>query len=108
MKMNMARMSNIIAALILAATLANAARQPWDIHDQFIWLFSNEDSPSSLEKALAPIRKNLEARGLFRLGYRIEPGSIWDKSAGEYFLIQYTMSPIVLRPHTTEDEWVLM
>jgi len=104
----MAKLSTVLAGLLLAAALANAVRQPWEIHHDFIRLFSEMDGPSSFDKVYGPTRRKLEERGLTRLGYRTEPGSIWLNKAADYFLIQYTLAPIVLRAHTNEDEWVLM
>jgi hypothetical protein len=104
----MARLSTVLAGLLLLTALLNAVHQPFDIHHVFGSMFTAPDSATAVDRTYTATRDKILARGLTRLGYRTEPGSVWEQKSAEYFLIQYTLTPLVLRAHTTEDEWALV
>jgi hypothetical protein len=104
----MTRLSWAIAGIILMVALANAVHQPFDLRHRFEWLFFNMDSTSNADRLYTPTRDRLQKLGLTRLSYRVEPGANWPDKLAQYCLVQYALAPVVLRPQTNEDYWVLM
>jgi hypothetical protein len=101
-------LKRVSTLLLLLVAATNAVWFPITLSQHFQEHLFTQDTNSYFDQAYGPVRERLLRSGLSELGYMTEPGAAWEDKASTFYIVQYSLAPVVLIPHSPRKSWALV